>query len=205
MGARTGKDGVVIATWALLAASLVLGMAALVRIGDPTGASVDDITGVIHLPWAVTAAIGMLVTLAVLVFLVGLALRLRSRRRADDLTFDPEPTRQPWLHALAQVLSFANALVLGYLLWKNVASLDGLRGLGQGGALDGAFPQQIAVHAPGFVTWTFAIVALLVAASALALAVWFTSGDRLAKWWARDDDRDDPPPPLVAAGAQKPD
>jgi hypothetical protein len=189
-------------TWALLVASLVLGLAALVRIGDPAATGLDGVTGVIHLPWAVTTALASLVSLAIIVFLVGLLLRLRSRRPDDEtIVFEATAPRQPWLHALAQLLSFANALVIGYLLWRNVGTLDGLQGLGQAGGLDGMFPEQIRPHAPWLVTWTFAGIALVVAAAALALAVWFTSGDRLAKWWARkeEEEQDAPPPPLVAA------
>ena len=70
--------------WALLAASLVVGLAALVRMADPATGRLDDITGVIRLPVLVTWTIITLLSLAAVVFLVDLVRRMRSRRHEDD-------------------------------------------------------------------------------------------------------------------------
>ena len=188
------------ATWALLAASLVVGLAALVRIADPATGGPDDITGVIRLPWLVTWTIITLFGLAALVFLVDLARRMRSRRHEEeDSALGREaPRRQPWLQALSQILSLVNVLVLGYLLWMNVLPLADFMALGLGGGSGTALPQERPADAPFFITWTFAVVALVAGCAALALALWVTSSDRLARWW--EGDADDPaPPPLVEA------
>ena len=184
-------------TWPLLAASLVLGLAALVRIAGPAGASGDDITGAIRLPWAVTAAIAVLFTLASLVFMAGVLRRMRSRRHGEDDLAGAgidTPRRQPWLQALSQILSLVNFLVIGYLLWKNVIPLEGLMGLGQGAGVGGMELPEPPPNAPFLITWTFALLALAAAGAALAFAVWFTTGDRLARWWEREDEEPAPPP-----------
>lgn len=186
--------------WALLAASLVVGLAALVRMADPAGGP-DDITGVIRLPWLVTWTIIALFSLAALVFFVDLARRMRSRRRdgEDDPVLGREaPPRQPWLQALAQIMSLVNLVVIAYLLWKNVLPLERLMALGQGFGAGTGLPQERAVDAPFFITWTFAALALAAGGGALALALWVTSSDRLAKWW--EGEADEPaPPPMVQA------
>jgi len=187
-------------TWALLAASLVVGLAALVRMADPAAGTPDDTTGAIHLPWLVTGTIATLFSVAALLFLLGVLRRLRSRRHEEE---EPEGApevvrRQPWLQALAQILSFVNFLVIGYLLWKNVRPLDILMSLGQGAASATALPQEAPVPAPFLVTWTFAVLALVAGSGALAFAVWFTSGARLAAWW--EGEAEDPAPsPLAEA------
>jgi hypothetical protein len=187
--------------WALLAASLVVGLAALVRMADPATGQIDEVTGVIRLPWLVTWTIITLLTLAAVVFLVDLVRRMRSRRHEDDETafFGREEARRPpWLQALAQVLSILNFVVLAFLLWKNVMPLTVLLSAGQGIGSAGGLPLERPVDAPFFITWTFAILALGVGCGALAFALWVTSRDRLARWSERDTD-DPAPPPLVAA------
>jgi hypothetical protein len=187
--------------WALLAASLVVGLAALVRMADPASGQLDDVTGVIRLPELVTWSIITLLGLAAMVFLVDLVRRMRSRRHEDDETalFGREEARRPpWLQALAQVLSILNFVVLAFLLWKNLIPLTGLLAAGQGIGSAGALPLERPVDAPFFITWTFAILALVVGCSALAFALWVTSRDRIGRWWERDAD-DPAPPPLVEA------
>ena len=189
-------------TWPLLAASLVLGLAALVRIADPTGPGTDDVTSVIRLPAIVTVAIATLFSLASLVFLVGILRRMRSRRHGEDelAAFGVELAKRPgWLQTLSQILSLVNFIVIVYLLWKNVVPLDALMALGQGarsGLGEGPLPQP---DAPFVITWTFALLALLAASGALAFALWFTSGERLARWWEGRAEEEPVPPPLVEA------
>jgi uncharacterized membrane protein HdeD (DUF308 family) len=188
--------------WPLLGASLVVGLAALVRLVDPATPDGGDLTGLIRLPWAVKATIAVLVTLAAVVFFVGVARWLRSRRHEDeelDALGSETVRRRPWLQALAQILSFVNAVVVGYLLWKNVLPLQGLMSRAQRLGPDAAMPPEISASAPWLVTWTFAILALLAAAGALGVAVWFASGDRLSEWWAKEEEDELPPPTLVAA------
>jgi hypothetical protein len=81
--------------WPLLVASLIVGAAALVRIADPSGGAGDDITGVIRVPWPATATIASLLTLAALVFFVGIFRRLRSRRHGDEEWLRPAPVPRP--------------------------------------------------------------------------------------------------------------
>jgi Domain of unknown function (DUF4129) len=188
-------------TWALLTASLVVGLAALVRIADPRVSGADDITGVIRLPWLVTWTIIALFSLAALVLVVDVVRRMRSRRHGEDeegLPGREEAPRPPWLVALTQILSLLNFIVIVYLLWKNVLPFTDLMALGAGFGSAIALPQERPVDAPFFITWTFAVFALVGGAGALALALWLTSSDRLAKWW--EGEADDPaPPPFVEA------
>jgi Domain of unknown function (DUF4129) len=188
-------------TWALLTASLVVGLAALVRIADPRASSADDITGVIRLPPVVTWTIIALFSLAALVFFVDVARRMRSRRHRDEEEIAAgreDPPKPAWLQALTQILSVVNFVVIVYLLWKNVLPFTDLMALGGGFGAAGGPADERAVDAPPFITWTFAIVALLGGCGALALALWITSSERLAKWWERDDE-EPAPPPLVEA------
>ena len=185
--------------WALLAASLVVGLAALVRMADPAPGRPDDITGVIRLPVLVTWTIITLLSLAAVVFLVDLVRRMRSRRHEDDdaaLFGREEDRRPPWLQALTQILSVLNFVVLAFLLWKNLMPLTGLLSAGQGIGSAGALPLERPVDAPFFITWTFAILALGVGCGALAFALWVTSRVRLSR--SEEQDADDPPP-LVEA------
>lgn len=186
-------------TWALLAASLVIGLAALVRMTALATGGPDDITGIIRLPWLVTGTIVTLFALAVLVFLLDLLRRMRARRHEEDAALGVEPPRpQPWLRALAQILSFVNFAVLAYLLWQNVLPLAVLMSLGQGAGSATALPQEAPVNAPFFITWTFAVLALVAGCGALALTLCVAFSDRLAEWWDRHAD-DAAPPPLTEA------
>jgi hypothetical protein len=188
-------------TWPLLAASLVLGLAALVRIADPTGLGTEDVTSVIRLPSSVTVAVATLFSLASLVFLVGVLRRMRSRRHGEDElgAFAVEIAKRPgWLQTLSQILSLVNFIVIVYLLWKNVLPLEGLMALGQGGRMGLGEGPALQPDAPFLITWTFALLAIVAAGGALAFALWFTSGERLARWWEGGDD-EPAPPPLVEA------
>jgi hypothetical protein len=166
----------------------------------PATGGPDDITGIIRLPWLVTGTIVTLFALAVLVFLLDLLRRMRARRHEEeDATLGAEPPRpQPWLRALAQILSFVNLVVLAYLLWQNAQPLGVLMSLGQGAGSATALPQEAAVPAPFFITWTFAVLALVAGCGALALTLCVAFGDRLAEWWERHAD-DAAPPPLAEA------
>ena len=191
-------------TWALLTGSLVVGLAALVRLADPGASSADDLTGVIRLPTAITWTIVTLFGLAAVVFVVDIARRMRSRRHGDDegeLPRSDEPQRPAWLSALTQIMSVVNVVVIAYLLWKNVLPFTELMALGQGIGTGGGVAQEPAPDAPFFMTWTFAIVALLGGGGALALALWLAGSDRLAKWWDRDDD--DPAPALLVEAVEE--
>jgi hypothetical protein len=186
--------------WAVLGASLVVGLAGLVRLADPAGTP-DPLMGTIRLPYLVTWTIIGLFGLAALVMCIDLVRRMRSRRHEDEDagTFGRVvPQRPPWLQALAQILSLVNFVVIGYLLWKNVLPFADFMALGAGAGAVGALPHERPPDAPFFVTWTFAILALLAGAGALAFALWITSSDRLAKWWESDEDAA-VPPPLVEA------
>jgi len=186
-------------TWALLAASLVIGLAALVRMTAPATGGSGDVTGAIRLPWLVTGTIVTLFVLSVLVFLLDLLRRMRARRHEEEALLDVEPPRpQPWLRALAQILSLVNFVVIAYLLWQNVLPLAALMSLGQDAGSATTLPQEAPVHAPFFITWTFAVLALVAGCGALALTLCVAFSDRLAEWWERHTD-DAAPPPLLGA------
>ncbi len=187
-------------TWALLAGSLVIGLAALVRMAGPAAGGPDDLTGTIRLPELVTGTIVTLFALAALVFLVGLLRRMRSRRaeEAGALGSEAAPV-PPWMRTLKQILSLLNFVVLAYLLWRGAIPLTGLLslGLGAGSAIAPTLPQEAPV-APPVVTWTFGVLALVAGFGALAFALWVAFGDRLAQWW-EGAAGDSPLPPLAAA------
>jgi uncharacterized membrane protein YhaH (DUF805 family) len=179
--------------WGLLPVSLVVGLAAVLRMAGPLESGSGDVSGVIRLPRPVTAAIFGLVALAVLVFTIGLVRRMRARRRSgpgEAELADERPPMPAWLRTLAQILSLINFVVIAYLIWRGVIPLTDLLALGQGAVAGiGGMAAEAPVSAPAFVTWTFGILAVVAALCALALAVWLGFSDRLTEWWAgRDED-----------------
>src|SRR5262249_2446425 len=83
-------------TWTLVGASLVVGLAALVRIADPAALSAHEITGVVRLAEGLTRTVVALFALAAIVFLVDLVRRLRSRRRGEgEVALLPGPPKVP--------------------------------------------------------------------------------------------------------------
>lgn len=186
--------------WVLLPVSLVVGLAALLRMAGPAVGR-DDLTGIIRLPRPVTGAILTLFGLAAAVFFVGLLRRARSRRRGQgEDVFVAETTPMPaWMRTLTQLLSLANFVLIAYLIWRGVIPLTELLALGQSavGAL-GSATQQPQVAAPFLVNWTFGVLAIVAGLTAVALALWLGFSDRLAQWWAGTDD-DAAPARAVAA------
>ena len=183
-----------------LAASLLIGLAAVVRMGGPPADGFADLTGVIRLPSRVTATIVALFTLAAVVFVVDIARRARRRRPEEgEPALVPEPVRiPPWMRAVTQVLSLVYFVALGYLLWRRgVPFMSMMLGAG-GGAMDGV-AQEAPLVAPPLVNWTFGILALVAGLGALAFALWVAFGDRLADWFESRASDDAPRPPLTAA------
>ena len=168
--------------WVSLAASFVIGLAAVVRMAAP-GAIGNGVSGVIRLPEQVTATIATLFALAALVFLTNLVRRGVPRGDADEAEHAvAAPRIPPWLRTLAQILSILNFAVLAYLLWRGAIPLGGLLFLGPGAGSGTGFglPLTIPESAPPVIIWTFGILALAAGLGALALAVWVTLGDRPA-------------------------
>jgi hypothetical protein len=174
--------------WVLLPVSLVVGLAALLRMAGPGVGDPDDLKGIIRLPMPVTWVIFGLFGLAALVFIIGLARRVLGRRRrsGEDEPL-PEPTPMPaWMRRLTQILSLANFVLVAYLIWRGVIPLTELLALGRGAvSAIGAGAPQAPVGAPALLTWTFGVLAVLAALVAVALAVWVGFGDRLTEWWMR--------------------
>ena len=139
---RSGPGWVIVSpvtalpSWTLLVASLVIGLAALVRMSGPAPAAPDDIGEVIRLPEPVTGSIATLFVLAAIVLVVGLMRRLRSARTGEgEDALAPEAARiPPWLRTLNQILSLVYFLAIVYLLWRGAIPLVGLlsQGLGVG-------------------------------------------------------------------------
>jgi hypothetical protein len=177
--------------WVLLPASLVVGLAALLRMAGPVAPGPDDLTGIIRLPRLVTGAILTLFGLSAVVFFAGLARRLRGRRRGEgEDVLTPETTPMPaWMRTVTQLLSLANFVILAYLIWRGVIPLTELLSFGQGVVAGiGSGPQQPPVGAPPLVTWTFGVLALVAGLAAVALALWLGFSDRLVEWWTRTDE-----------------
>jgi hypothetical protein len=177
--------------WVLLPVSLVVGLAALLRMAGPGVGDPDDLKGIIRLPLPVTWMIFGLFGLAALVFIIGLARRtLGRRRRSGEDEPLPEPTPMPaWMRRLTQILSLANFVLIAYLIWRGVIPLTELLALSRGAiAAIGAGAQQAPVGAPALLTWTFGVLAVLAALVAVALALWVGFGDRLTEWWMRRDE-----------------
>lgn len=176
--------------WVLLPVSLVVGLAAVLRMAGPA-AGRDDLTGIIRLPRPVTGAILTLFGLAVAVFLAGVVRRMRSRRRGDG---EEEPARvatpmPAWMRAVTQLLSLANFILLAYLIWRGVIPLTELLAFGQSAVAGiGANAPQVSAPAPALMTWTFGVLAVVAGLGAVALALWLGFSDRLAEWWARPDE-----------------
>ena len=187
--------------WAPLAASFVIGLAAVIRMATPESVAGDTVTGSIRLPQALTATIVTLFALAALVVLTDLLRRAMSRRREEDEeeALGPEPPRIPaWLRTLTQILTLVYFIVVAYLLWRGAIPLvEMLAQRGAGSAIGDAAAPPGPV-APPLVTWTFGALALAVALGALALALWVAFGERLAVWW-HGAPADEPPEPLAAA------
>jgi hypothetical protein len=175
--------------WILLPVSLIVGLAAVLRMAGPAAEGPDDLTGVIRLPRPVTVAILVLFALAAVVFLIGLVRRMRARRRrgSGELELVPEATPMPaWLRTLTQILSLANFAVIAYLIWRGVIPLTELLTLGQGAIAGlGGAADQAPIGAPALVTWTFGVLAVVAGLGALAFALWLGFGDRLLDWWLR--------------------
>jgi hypothetical protein len=188
-------------SWALLAASLVVGLAALLRMAGPATTGGPDLAGVIRLPAPLTGTIAALFAVSVLLFAVGVVRRLRSRRHPDEeIGRLPEAARTPaWLRTFAQLMSLVNFAVLAYLLWRTGIPLAAIFLAQGGGPAPGAAADPAAVTAPPLVTWTFGVLALAAAVGALALALWVAVSDRLAEWWERPEPGDPAPASLAAA------
>lgn len=188
--------------WAGLAASFLLGLAAVIRMAGPA-AGVGSPSGVIRLPREVTAAIASLFVLAAVVFLTHLVRLGRSRRQRGE---DPpegtiEARRVPtWVRALRQIAGFLYFVALAYALSRGGVSLDSILALGAGAGSAGgtALAGAAAESAPALVTWSFAVLAVAAGLGALGLALWVSLSARRAR---RDDDGEDPaaPSPLEAA------
>jgi Domain of unknown function (DUF4129) len=186
--------------WVPLAASFVVGLAAVLRMASPVSGGGADITGMIRLPHLVTVTIVTLFSLAALVFFADLLRRATRRREDEDEEGAPMPevARIPgWLRTLSQFLSLAYFAVVAYLLWRGAVPLaDVMLGGGVSAVGGGASPPG--PSAPPFVTWTFAGLALATGLGALAVALWVAFGERLALLWERAR-ADGPPEPLAAA------
>jgi hypothetical protein len=189
--------------WVLLPVSLVVGLAAVLRMAGPVVGDPDDLKGSIRLPWPVTEAILALLALAALVFVVGVVRRLLGRRGSGEGELLPEPTPMPaWLRTLTQILSLVNLVLIAYLIWRGVIPLTELLALGRGAVSAlGASSPQAPVGAPALLTWTFGVLAVVAALGALALASWVGFGDRLVDWWTR---RDEEAPVSEATAAEEP-
>lgn len=187
--------------WVLLPVSLVVGLAALLRMAGPA-AGHDPLSGIIRLPKPVMAAILTLFGLAAAVFFVGLARRMRGRRRGEgeDVLTPETPPMPAWMRTVTQLLSLANFVILAYLIWRGVIPLTELLAFGQGAVLAiGSASQQPPSAAPPLVTWTYGVLALVAGLGAVALALWLGFSDRLAEWWTKTGEDDASSWPAAAA------
>ena len=191
--------------WALLAASFVIGLAAVIRMAGPV-AGMDHATGVIRLPREVTATILGLFGLAAAVFLTHVVRRGWSRRQPEAA--QPEGGFEaarvpPWLRAVRQLLGLLYFMALAYLLSRSGVSLDAILatlGAGAGAVGGAAISGTAAPTAPPLVTWSFGILALAAGLGALGLAVWVVLGSRLAR--AREDEDDGAMPASLEAAVE---
>jgi hypothetical protein len=187
-------------TLTALAASLLIGLAAVIRMAGPAVDDFESLTGVIRLPQRVTGTIVTLFTLAAVVFVMDLARRARMRRREEgEVALGPEPVRiPPWLRAVTQILSLVYFVLLGYLLWQRGIPFMSMM-LGPGAGAPDAVAQESPGVAPPLVTWTFGILALVAGVGALAFALWIAFGDRVADWLVSGASDDAPRPPFTTA------
>ena len=190
-------------SWILLGASLVMGLAALVRMADPAALSAHELTGTVRLAEGLTRAVVALFTMAAIVFLVDLVRRLRSRRRGEgEVALLPEPPKIPaWLRAVTQIVSLAYFVLLAYVLWSRGLPLMAMILSQRGSSGFGTLLPEAVPDAPPLVTWTFGALALLAGVGALALAVWVAFSDRLTEWWT-EASREEPPSPLAEVVAE---
>jgi hypothetical protein len=168
--------------WAGLAASFLLGLAAVIRMAGPA-AGLDHSTGVIRLPREVTAFIVSLFALAAAVFLIHLVRRGWSRRPPGDEVAegDLEPRRVPmWVRILRQFAGLVYFAAFAYALSRGGVSLDAIWALGAGaGSINvGGLTGPVAESAPALVTWSFAVLAIGAGLGALGLALWISLGVR---------------------------
>jgi hypothetical protein len=188
--------------WALLGASLVVGLAAVIRMAGPADGGFDDVAGIIRLPELVTGTVFTLFTLAAVVFVVDLVRRARSRRQEDEGEgAGAEERRLPaWMRALNQVASLLYFTLVAYLLWRGAGPVVDLMGGRGGGAIGSVLPHDVP-SAPPLVTWTFGILALAAGVGALAFALWFALSDRIAAWW--EGDTAEPPLPDLTEAVEE--
>jgi hypothetical protein len=188
-------------TWAALAASFLLGLAAVIRMAGPA-AGIGAPSGVIRLPREVTAIIVSLFALAAVVFLTHLVRHARSRRQpGEDPAEDASARRVPtWVRAMRQIAGLLYFVALAYALSRGGVSLDAILAIGAGAGSAGgtALAGAAAESAPALVTWSFAVLAIFAGLGALGLALWISLSARLAR---RDDDGEGlaEPSPLEAA------
>jgi hypothetical protein len=189
--------------WVSLAASFVIGLAAVVRMAAPESASGDAVSGRIHLPQALTATIVTLFAIAAAVLFIDLLRRALSRRRDEDeeeTAPGPEPPKIPaWLRTLMQIFSLAYFVTVAYLLWRGAIPLVEMMGLRGAGSGPGDVGAAALPSAPPYVTWTFGALALALAVGALALALWVAFGERLTAWWQGPPREEEFPEPLAVA------
>ena len=166
--------------WAGLAASFLLGLAAVIRMAGPA-AGVDHATGVIRLPRDVTVFIVSLFALAAAVFLIDLFRRGWSRRGGGDPEAGVEPRRVPmWVRILRQFAGLVYFAAFAYALSRGGVSLDAIWALGAGaGSINvGGLTGPVAESAPALVTWSFAVLAIAAGLGTLGLALWISLGVR---------------------------
>jgi hypothetical protein len=186
-------------TWTLLAASVVIGLAGLGRMLGPAPEGGDEVRGLILLPEAVTGTIVTLFALAVVVFVVDLARRLRLRHReepdsAPDLAPPPAP---PWVRAITNVASLLYFTAIAYLLWRHGVPFSGaILGRGAGSATAPTLPEL--APAPPVITFTFGLLGIVAGLGALALALWVAFSDRVVRWW-QEAPGEPPATPLAEA------
>jgi Domain of unknown function (DUF4129) len=182
--------------WMTLAAvSFVVGLAALVRMDDPTSDALDAATRVIRLPEPLSIAIVTVLGLTALVLFAHAIRRARRRPKEEDDLFErlaAGPPLAPWVQAIMRILPLLYLAVAAYLLWHGLIPIENILTLGQGSvdAIGSALSKPAPLSAPPFLNWSFGLVALGTALGALVVALVVTFGGRLA-WWSGDHAPDD--------------